>query len=337
MFPNAFATWPFLCRQPYWVPLVETKSNDVLFWLSELSGEGAVKFTTGIAAGLIVNCVAAGSAAAADSPPNFAPNPSVGWVSGGVRLLPPQSGPGPVGPASGQRLASNNDERASGAQPRFAMGDENAPILQPWARDRIHERNARILAGKPAFSQQASCWPVGVPAFLTYAVQPVYFVQSPKEILMIWQADHQVRHVYMNVAHSAHPKPSWFGESVGHYEGDTLVVDTIGSTTRTYIDQFDTPHTDQLHTVERFRMTDNGLHMEVSVHVEDPGAFTTPWNARQTYRRVEPVVAEPPNVFDVLSATSVAGPILEASCAENPNSLMGADATPMPQTNTPDF
>lgn len=296
-----------------------------------------MNYTTAIAAGLIANCAAAYAAAAADSPPNFAPNPSVGWVSGGVRLLPPQSGPGPVGPMPGQRVVSNNEERATGAQPRFAMGDENAPILQPWARDRIHERNARISAGKPAFSQQASCWPVGVPAFFTYAVQPVYFVQSPKEVLMIWQADHQVRHVYMNVPHSQNPKPSWFGESVGHYEGDTLVVDTIGSTTRTFIDQFDTPHTEQLHTVERFRMTDNGLRMEVSLHVEDPGAFTTPWNARQTYRRVEPIVAEPPGVFDPLSSTSNAGPILEASCAENPGSLMGADALPIPQSRTPDF
>ena len=289
-------------------------------------------------AGLIAGCTFAGGfAAAADAPPDFAPNPSVGWVSAGVRLLPPAAGPGPVGPAPGRALVSNNEVRTQGAQAQFAMGDPSAAILQPWASNHIRERNERVLAGKPAFSQQSSCWPVGVPAFLTYAVQPVYFVQSPKEVLMIWQADHQVRHVYMNVPHSAHPKASWFGESVGHYEGDTLVVDTIGSTTRTWIDQYETPHTEQLHTTERFRMTDNGLRMEVSLHVEDPGAFTTPWNARQTYRRVEPIVAEPPDVFNPLSSTSVAGPILEASCAENPDSLFGAEAVPIPQTKRPDF
>ena len=127
----------------------------------------------------------------------------------------------------------------AGAQAMFPIGDLSAPILQPWAREQMRQRNERVLAGKPGFSQQASCWPVGVPAFLTYAVQPVYFVQSPKEVLMIWQADHQIRHVYMNVPHSPNPKPSWFGESVGHYEGDTLVVDTIASDTRTFIDQFD--------------------------------------------------------------------------------------------------
>src|SRR3977135_4218501 len=155
-------------------------------------------------------------AAGADSQPNFAPNPPCGWVSAGGRPPPPPSGPGPVGVAPGQRTTSNNDVRASGAQAVFAIGDLNAPILQPWAREQMRQRNERVLAGKPAFSRQASCWPVGTPGFLLYAVQPVYFVQAPKEVVMIWQADHQVRHVYLNVPHSPNPKPSWFGESVGH-------------------------------------------------------------------------------------------------------------------------
>src|SRR5256885_5315331 len=163
-----------------------------------------MKFRTQIAIGFMLTCAAgAQSAVAAESPPEFAPNPSVGWVTG-ARYLPPESGPGPVGLAPGRRLTSNNELRETGAQPLFAIGDENAPILQPWARDRVRERNDRVRAGKPGFSRQASCWPAGTPGFLTYAVQPVYFVQSPKEILMIWQADHQMRHVYMNVPHSAH-------------------------------------------------------------------------------------------------------------------------------------
>jgi hypothetical protein len=276
--------------------------------------------------------------AGANSQPDFAPNPSVGWVSAGVRLIPPPSGPGPVGTAPGQRPTSNNDVRANGAQAVFAIGDLNAPILQPWAREQMRQRNERVLAGKPAFSRQASCWPVGTPGFLLYAVQPVYFVQSPKEVVMIWQADHQVRHVYLDVPHSTNPKPSWFGESVGHYEGDTLVVDTIGTDTRTFIDQFETPHTDRLHTIERFHMTNGGMTLEVNLHVEDSGAFTTPWEAIQRYRRVEPGVADVTEPFNALSSASAAGPILESSCAENPNSLFGAEgALPIPQTDKPDF
>jgi len=169
--------------------------------------------------------------------------------------------------------------------------------------------------------------------------QPVYFVQAPREVLMIWQGDHQVRHVYLNAQHSKNPKPSWYGESVGHYEGDTLVVDTIGISEKTLVDNFATPHTAQLHTVERYRMSDDHLRLEVKLHVEDPGAFTTPWDAMQRYRRVEPHVAEFPKASgDLLSAIGDAGPMLESSCAENPHGLFDAPGTlPIPQAGTPDF
>jgi hypothetical protein len=136
---------------------------------------------------------------------------------------------------------------------------------------------------------------------------------------MIWQDDHQVRHVYLNVPHSAQVKPSWFGESVGHYEGDTLVVDTIGMNDQTYVDNYRTPHTDRLHVVERFHMIEGGKTLEVNVHVEDPGAFITPWNAIQRYRRVEQ------------------GPILESFCAENNANYFNQDVESMPEADKPDF
>jgi hypothetical protein len=75
----------------------------------------------------------------------------------------------------------------------------------------------------------------------------------------------------------------------------------------------------------------------VSLHVEDPGAFTAPWNAEQTYRRVEPHAAEPNDALNPLSSTSVLGPLLQASCAHNPNGVFGADALPIPQTAKPGF
>ncbi len=299
---------------------------------------GSASYLKWSAALAVLGAVAASAAIAADSPPDFAPNPSVGWVATGARYLPPPSGPGPVGPARGRRQSANNEVRETGAQALFAIGDLDAPILQPWARAKMKERNDRILAGGTGFSGQASCWPIGTPGFLLYPVQPVYFVQTPKEIVMIWQADHQLRHVYLNVPHSANPKPSWYGESVGHYEGDTLVVDTIGIDTKTFVDNFETPHTEKLHTVERFRMTNGGMGMEVALHVEDEGAFTTPWNAIQRYKRVEPGVAEAKVENSLLGSTGDAGPILESSCAENPNGLFGAaGALPLPQTSRPDF
>src|SRR5882672_8563090 len=104
-------------------------------------------------------CVVAGGAlltaavfaAPAASPPDFAPNPSVGWVAAGARYLPPPSGPGPVGAARGRRQSANNEVRETGAQALFAVGDLEAPILQPWARDQMKKRNDRILAGGTGF------------------------------------------------------------------------------------------------------------------------------------------------------------------------------------------
>jgi hypothetical protein len=121
----------------------------------------------------------------------------------------------------------------------------------------------------------------------------------------------------MNVSHSKTVKPSWYGESVGHYEGDTLVVDTIGVDSKnTWVDNFRTPHSDQLHTIERFRVVDGGKTLQVDVRVEDPGAYTTAWNAVQRYDRADQEFGE-------------------YVCAEN-NTNVG-DLDPMPEAKTPDF
>jgi hypothetical protein len=291
-------------------------------------------------AALIASVCWAGTATAADVPgiPQFAPNPGVGWVAFAPAWIAPQTGPGPVGDDRTHPRVGNDEFRAGGAQPTFPMPDLSSPILQPWVREQLRRRSERILAGKPAFPIQASCWPAGVPHFLLYPVQPVYFIQTPMEVLMIWQADHQTRHVYLGARHSEHVKPSWYGESIGHYEGDTLVVDTIGLDTRTAVDNFQTPHSPQLHVTERFRLINGDNVLEVNVRVEDPGAFTTPWNAIQRYRRLEPGRAENHEPFNPVSSSGSAGPMLEASCAENNDvSFFGPGALPIPQTARPDF
>jgi len=89
----------------------------------------------------------------------------------------------------------------------------------------------------------------------------MYFLQTPKQVWTIWERDHFVRRIYLTDRHSENVKPSWFGESIGHYEGgDTLVVDTIGLAggKNHYIDSFRTPHTDKLHVVERFTISQDG-------------------------------------------------------------------------------
>jgi hypothetical protein len=137
---------------------------------------------------------------------------------------------------------------------------------------------------------QARCYPGGVPGQLLWPFEPVYFIQNPKEVWMIWQRDHLVRRIYLTDKHSEHVTPSWFGESIGHYEnGDTLVVDTVGlSTGISYIDNFRTPHSEKLHVVERFTIERGGKGMSALVTVEDPDTFNAPltmtrrWSAPRT-------------------------------------------------------
>ena len=187
-----------------------------------------------------------------------------------------------------------------------------------------------------AFSRPRIAFGLGVPGFLLYPIQPIYIIQSPKEVLMIWQLDHQARHVYLTDKHSARVKPSWYGESIGQYDGDTLVIDTVGIDTRTLIDDFETPHTDKLH-VERFQMIEGGMTLDVSVRVEDTGAFTTTWNAIQHYRRSAPGRAENSDPFNPVLSSTRAGSMIEASCVENPMSNFGNDADPIPRADKPNF
>src|SRR5438046_6423566 len=109
---------------------------------------------------------------------------------------------------------------------------------------------------------------------------------------MIYSGDAQVRRIYLNVPHSENSKPTWYGESVGHYEGDTLVVDTIGMNDKTFVDNYRTPHTTKLHVVEPWRMVEEGKTLEVTITVADPDAFNEPWSAVRRYRRVQEKMAE---------------------------------------------
>jgi len=276
-----------------------------------------------LSAGVLVACLSMfGTQLAAQSatPPNFSPNSMTGWISLSFdRFIPPPTGPGPITVDPAHPYVSNGDLAATGAQPTFLIADLNNPILQPWVRDELLKRNQAILAGKPGYTRQASCVPNGFPAFLLHPVTPLYIIQTAKLVYMINQENLDPRRIYLDVPHSSNPKPSWYGESVGHYEGDTLVIDTIGISNKTYIDHFWTPHTDNLHVIERFRMIDNGMTLEVNVRFEDSGAFTMPWNAIQRWRRV------------------AQGPILERICAENPANYFNEEKEPIPQDDTPDF
>jgi hypothetical protein len=219
--------------------------------------------------------------------PDFSSN-EVGWVATGDLVGAPGSPP----------LVSNDPlhpyvPNGTGKQPTYRIADLGNPNLKPWVKELMKRDNDEVLAGKIGFTPRSSCMPAGVPGFLTYPVRPVYFLQTSKQVLIIYSGDAQVRHVYLGVPHSGNLKPSWYGESVGNYEGDTLVVDTIGMNDKTFVDNYRTPHTEKLHVVERWKLIDDGKMMEVNIWVEDPDSFYTPWSAIKRYRRIqEPMFEE---------------------------------------------
>jgi hypothetical protein len=279
------------------------------------------------------------SAMAQGVPPDFAPSARIGWYAYNRQFIPPPSGPGPVQQDPERPYVSNDEFRVTGRQPTDQLADLNNPILQPWARDVVRKRNERVLSGKPANPPHASCWPVGVPGFLLRPMtQAMYFVQTPAVVVMILSSKQEVRHVRLTDKHSPNVKPSWYGESIGHYEGDTLVVDTIGIDERTWVDGFGTPHTKQLHVIERFHLIEDGKVLEANVHVEDPGAFTMPWNAIQRFRQYEAAVRQMPIERLAQLASAPEGPLTEQICAGNPNSFFpGTSALAIPQAVSPDF
>ena len=252
--------------------------------------------------------------------PDFTIDNKSAWLMVGDDFLPPPSGPGPVTFDKRYPYVDNGAARRAGTQPTYRVADLSNPILKPWVVEEMRKANDWVLAGKVPFRARERCYPAGVPGWVIYTLaEPISILQSDKQVTMINQGGPEVRRIFLDVPHSANPKPSWYGESVGHYEGgDTLVVDTIAISTKSFVDNYRTPHTDQLHVIERYKLIDGGRMMEVLISVEDPGAFTTPWSAMQRFRRVPREWSE-----DV--------------CAENNFDFLQYEVAPLPQTAKPDF
>jgi hypothetical protein len=202
------------------------------------------------------------------APPDFSSN-NVGWVglNGGGPFFEPV--PGHLPPVT-QDPAHPFVPNGVGGQPTYRIADLSNPNLKPWVKEYMKKDNDEVLAGKIAFTAGSSCMPLGVPGFMSQGgPNLLYFLQTLKKVWIIAPSNQQVRYVYMDVPHSANPTPSWYGESVGHYDGDTLVIDTIGLSSKAVLDVYRTPHTEKLHVVERWRMTDGGGCAENNQHLFD--------------------------------------------------------------------
>lgn len=219
-------------------------------------------------------------------------HPSLPWFE------PLANGPKPVTNLSRENGHSNYDQ---------LVGDYKNPILQPWAAEVVKKFGEISLAGVTFPNPANQCWPEPVPFLFKH--NQMMMIQQPDLITMIYVEDHEVRRVRMNQPHPDKIIPSYHGDAVGHYEGDTLVIDTVGvKTDRPYpmIDLFGTPYSKALHTVERYRLISpevakDGVdrmrkenmvfgdishaqkYLQLMLTVEDPGVFTMPWTVSITY------------------------------------------------------
>ena len=225
------------------------------------------------------------------------------WAHPGVGFGPPLSGPGPVRNKS--RLPSGQSDSD------MLVGDYSNPILKPEAAE-VVKRNGEIQLSGLAFPDPDNqCLQNPLPyIFWNFTLR---LMQLPDKVVLVYDHDDDYREVLLNRPHPATVIPSVHGDSVGHYEGDTLVIDTVGVKIGPYrtIDRFGTPYTQALHVVERYRLIGyeatkealaraakewrpvgatvdrnyRGKGLQLEFTVEDPGVFTMPWSATITYGR----------------------------------------------------
>ena len=214
--------------------------------------------------------------------------------------------PLPSGPTSLVNRSRRGDGVGNGLR---LVGDYTNPILKPEAAAIVKKHGEIALKGEGDPTPRNQCWPGGVP--FAFPSGTTELIQQPDKVTILYGYDHQVRQVRINQSHPAKVTPSWYGDSVGHYEGDALVIDTVGIKIGPFamVDWFGTPHTDALHVVERYRMLDydaakegferdrkeralnlamsdpkpGGKYLQLRFTVEDTGVFTTPWTATMTY------------------------------------------------------
>jgi len=271
---------------------------------------------------------------------------------------PPASGPGPItnlvrwagqgpGGAGGSLALPPSKEGISNYDQ--LVGDYKSAILQPWAAE-VVKRHGELSRTSTVPNPSNQCQTSPMP--FIYKLQNIYMIQHLDRITIAYNGyNNEMRHVRLNATHPSPLKPSWYGDSVGHYEGDTLVIDTVGvKTDRKYavLDLFGTPYTDKLHIVERYRLRDwddvkdalernnkenwlfqgdvwtrhrEGKFLQLHVTIEDEGVFTTPWTATLTY-------APGPDQFS------------ESVCAENRVEYyhgVNSKESDVPRADKPDF
>jgi hypothetical protein len=149
----------------------------------------------------------------------------------------------------------------------------------------IQARNLKAIAdGDPEIDTALKCLPTGFPRML-FGPLPFYFLQTPRAVGVVAETDPLARLIYLDAEHRRDYWPTYMGDSVGHWEGDTLLIDTVKLVDTTFADIKGLPHSDALHVVERIRLINDGRTMENVVLIEDPKVFVKPWTITYLYDR----------------------------------------------------
>lgn len=156
------------------------------------------------------------------------------------------------------------------------------PPLKPEAEDLLEQRIAMAEEGRPFRSSLSQCLPGGVPQTSLGTPYPMQILETPGQVTMLIEMFNHYRVIYLDATHPEYIDPSYMGHSVGHWDGDTLVVDTVGLTEGTTIDEVGMPHSENLHVIERYRRVDTDS-LEVLITIDDPEVFTSTWETRAEF------------------------------------------------------
>jgi len=166
----------------------------------------------------------------------------------------------------------------------FSKGD---PPMTPWGQEQFNaakpSQGSRGVKLTETTDRVYKCSPPGMP-YIYMQIFPLQIVQTPKEVIELFEYDHTVRHIYTDGRkHPAALKPSYNGHSIGHWEGDTLVVDTVGLNGKLWLDRLGHPESAQMHIVERVHRVDDKT-LQVDFTFDDPKSYPKPWTALIRYR-----------------------------------------------------
>jgi hypothetical protein len=167
---------------------------------------------------------------------------------------------------------------------------ESPPALTPWGRARFDAtRPSRGPRGVPVAETDDptfDCFPPGVPRIYFHPF-PMEIVHTPERLLMLFEYDHFFRQIFTDGReHRTDLAASWMGDSIGHWEGDTLVVETVNFNDKTWLDRRGLPHSEELAVTERLQLTSEGL-LRIEITIDDPIAFVEPWTAQRFFRRTD--------------------------------------------------